>query len=229
MKYSFNRIATVTGLILGACALSAFAGTWNPPSAPPPGGNPDAPINVGTTPQNKLGPLGVKGLVTTDFTLATGTPSAGMVLTALDSLGNAIWAAPAGGSVGPKNYVIPSMQTLSSKSLTYYPCTHITNNVCDTFGSATTATVANIVAVFGGTFLYNGPISAGHFCSALFADAPYSQSYSPKTWSSPGDNGVLYWDSTKAAFVLRNANGMNNGVDFNAPFTCSSIETVTVN
>lgn len=58
MKYispRITRVATVSGLILGAFALSAFAGTWTAPTAPPPGGNPDAPINVGYDVQTKQG------------------------------------------------------------------------------------------------------------------------------------------------------------------------------
>lgn len=99
MKSTFiPRVVTTIGLLLGAFALSALAATWTAPTAPAPGGNPDAPINVGNLLQNKLGWLGVKGLVTTDFTLATGTsPRAGKVLTAIDDLGNATWATPSGG------------------------------------------------------------------------------------------------------------------------------------
>jgi hypothetical protein len=101
MKSTFvSRVATTAGLLLGAFALSALAATWTAPTVPAPGGNPDAPINVGSLLQNKLGWLGVKGLVTTDLTLATGTPAVGKVLTAIDALGNATWATPAGGNEG---------------------------------------------------------------------------------------------------------------------------------
>jgi hypothetical protein len=335
MKSSFiSRVATIGGLALGAFALSAFAGTWVAPSAPAPGGNPDAPVNVGSVTQTKLGWLGVKGLVATDLTLATGTPAAGMVLTAIDSLGNAKWQTPSGGGgggatgdvivcsatgstfsnpqgtvtktfsagdctggvlptsaykgalksiapdnaltplmltavnaydagepngpgfsfsynrvgstvstgvgtvvytkLGPiagssdKNYVIPTMSSITSKNISYYPCTHITNNTCDAFGTLTTETVSAALGRFGGTFIYNGSLSSNKICATFFSDAPYVLSYSTKAWSSPGDNGVIYWDVAKNAFVLRNANGMNSGVDYAAPFTCSSIETVTV-
>jgi hypothetical protein len=104
MKSTLSRIAIVSGLVLGAFTLSALAGTWTAPTAPAPGGNPDAPINVGAITQSKLGWLGVKGLVATDLTLATGTPAAGMVLTAIDSLGNAKWQTPSGGGEGGGNW-----------------------------------------------------------------------------------------------------------------------------
>lgn len=101
MKSTLARIATLSGLILGAFAVSAVAATWTPPPSAPPTGNPDAPVNVGSATQTKLGWLGVRGLIATDFTLATGTPAAGKVLTAIDSLGNAAWQTPASISGGP--------------------------------------------------------------------------------------------------------------------------------
>ena len=63
-KYPFvSKIATITGLALGAFALSALAaGTWTAPSTAAPYGNVDAPINVGgtvATPQYKTGALGI--------------------------------------------------------------------------------------------------------------------------------------------------------------------------
>lgn len=60
MKSSLTtRVLTTTGFVLGAFALAAVAGTWTPPTTTPPGGNVDAPINVGLTEQFKLGPLRV--------------------------------------------------------------------------------------------------------------------------------------------------------------------------
>lgn len=54
-----NRIVTVIGLSLGAFALSALAGTWTAPTLPPPNGNVDAPVNVGSSAQAKDGALGL--------------------------------------------------------------------------------------------------------------------------------------------------------------------------
>ena len=95
-----RRSLTTAGFILGAFALAVAAGTWTPPSSSPPSGNVDAPVNIGSVTQTKVGWLGVRGLVATDLTLATGTPAVGDVLTAVDTLGNATWQAPTGGSGG---------------------------------------------------------------------------------------------------------------------------------
>jgi len=63
---TINKIATIVGLSLGAFAISVFAqtGTWTAPLAGPPdciSGNPgcDAPLNVSSTLQKKLGSLKV--------------------------------------------------------------------------------------------------------------------------------------------------------------------------
>ncbi len=244
MKSSFfTKIATTAGFVLGAFALSALAGTWTAPTAPAPGGNPDAPINVGSLLQNKLGWLGVKGLVTTDLTLATGTPVAGQVLTAIDSLGNAKWQTlPVGTS--PKIYSIPSLslQTstfATSRSISYYVCTTPVNNGCSAYGPLQTTSVATAFKWngqtyngYGTTMLHNDSVTLNKFCETLFPDAPYVGSYNPKpSWNSPEDNGILYWSTTKNAFVAVEANhGMNNGVsESSSSFQCTSIESVVLN
>lgn len=56
---SLKKIASIAGLFLGAFAISAIAATWTPPTAPPPSGNVDAPINAGTGDQGKAGRLAV--------------------------------------------------------------------------------------------------------------------------------------------------------------------------
>ena len=57
---SIKKIATVSGLFLGAFVLSAIAAnSWTPATQNPPDGNTDAPINVGVSPQFKTGPLAV--------------------------------------------------------------------------------------------------------------------------------------------------------------------------
>src|SRR3989338_3229446 len=62
---SILAIAIVVGL--AATVVSAQASNWLPPSAPPTGGNPPAPINVGASPQSKQGALslGTTNLPTT--------------------------------------------------------------------------------------------------------------------------------------------------------------------
>jgi hypothetical protein len=63
-----SKILVVTGLLLGAFAVSAFATDWSAPQSPAPActsGNPgcDAPVNVGYSAQIKQGNLWLKGLV----------------------------------------------------------------------------------------------------------------------------------------------------------------------
>lgn len=96
MKKTLTIAALAVGFLAGATALSVFAdggsGTWTPPTVPPPGGNVAAPINTGSVAQQKAGTLGVNTLVTTNLTVATGTPIAvGSVLTAIDSAGDTAW------------------------------------------------------------------------------------------------------------------------------------------
>lgn len=66
MKTSYKqikRVATVVGLVLGAFAVSAMAANWAPPSQQPPNCTVDAacnaPLNVSSAWQGKLGPLAV--------------------------------------------------------------------------------------------------------------------------------------------------------------------------
>jgi|GEM_PF-2506045 len=118
---TINKIATIVGLSLGAFAISVFAqtgtgtgtGTWTAPLAGPPdciSGNPgcDAPLNVSSTLQKKLGSLKV-GLSETNAViggLSVGNfaafgnfiykPSAaavtpGSVLAAVDTAGTVAW------------------------------------------------------------------------------------------------------------------------------------------
>jgi hypothetical protein len=56
---NINKIAVVSGLFLGAFALSALAASWTPPRSNPPADNTDAPINVGMVAQYKSGALAV--------------------------------------------------------------------------------------------------------------------------------------------------------------------------
>ena len=94
-----TKISAITGLALGAFALSVFASNvagWNPPSATPPNGNVDAPISVGggTTgniySQTKTGFLTLANFIFNP-TLTQGSVTAGSVLTATDNNGTVGW------------------------------------------------------------------------------------------------------------------------------------------
>ena len=98
------RIASFTGIALGAFALVAAAGTWTPPPQTAPAGNVDAPINVGSSAQAKVG-----GLRIGDTTL----PTTNM----LEVVGKALFASNIGvsGSVIATNVIATSTVTESLK------------------------------------------------------------------------------------------------------------------
>jgi len=54
-------VALVFGIIVICFAVAFYAFSWTGPTALPPGGNVDPPINVGGTGQYKLGSLGIGG------------------------------------------------------------------------------------------------------------------------------------------------------------------------
>ncbi len=108
MKKTLTFASVVIGALLGASALSVLAqtsGSWTAPTVAPPGGNVAAPLNIGTTLQEKLGSLLIDGNlgVLGNLVIATGTPSAGKVLTALNNTGLVAWgdaSASGGASTG---------------------------------------------------------------------------------------------------------------------------------
>lgn len=89
-KIEFSYIlslAVATFLFAGVSAVLA----WTPAPANPPLNNVEAPINVSNSPQNKLGNLGLGGLVVFGkFQLIDGTQGAGKVLVS-DANGKASW------------------------------------------------------------------------------------------------------------------------------------------
>lgn len=61
-KPNYKSITLVLGLIAFSFLFVWYAfAQWTEPSVPPPGGNVDAPINISSTPQNKLGDFGIGG------------------------------------------------------------------------------------------------------------------------------------------------------------------------
>lgn len=96
MKRHLILASLAVGFLIGASALSALAtGTWSPAPSNPPSNNVDAPINVGSALQEKLGSLLIDNNVGIigNLIIATGTPSAGKVLTAVDGTGTVVWTA----------------------------------------------------------------------------------------------------------------------------------------
>jgi hypothetical protein len=100
MKHRIIFFVTLAvGFLAGATALSALAaGTWTAPTAPPPGGNVDAPLNVGSTAQAKTGLLGLSSFLFNPTGTANITP--GSVLTAADANGDVGWGNISSSAVG---------------------------------------------------------------------------------------------------------------------------------
>ena len=141
-KQIFTFATLAVGVILGASALSAMARTWTAPSALPPNGNVDAPINAGVAWQGKAGYLSVGttsqisgqpsfyvngvGLfdslgVVGNFVIATGTPGTGKVLTSLNTGGLVTWTATSslgitGGASGVSQIIAGSNVSISPSS-----------------------------------------------------------------------------------------------------------------
>ena len=117
MKKSLTFTALVIGALLGASALSVLAaGSWTPPTATPPNDNVAAPINVGSITQEKAAGLWLHGGLAVDGNLiiATGTPSAGKVLTAVDNTGTVMWGNGGGSSgIGTVNIRIATSTTMT--------------------------------------------------------------------------------------------------------------------
>lgn len=111
MKQTFKKyISQVSLLVAGVLVATGLsianaAGVWTAPTATPPNGNVDAPINVGASSQTKLGELRImnsfysQGAVI-DGTIAIlgGNPAAGKVLVS-DADGLASWVDP--GDIDP--------------------------------------------------------------------------------------------------------------------------------
>ena len=133
-------------LILGVLAMSILVGyfvlAWTEPTAPPPGGNVPAPLNVGNVGQTKAGGLilntggastglivryGNVGIGTTgpaqkldingQIRIRGGNPAAGRVLTATGADGIATWQTPvsAGAPVGASYVVMALDGTLTAE------------------------------------------------------------------------------------------------------------------
>ncbi len=116
------RVATITGLVIGGFALSVLAtGTWTAPgtgqpvgtNCTPPNCNADAPLNVGTTSQNKIGGISLSTLLATGgiqigsaaspgtFRFIDGHQAPGYVLTTVDYDGNVMWQATSSLGIAP--------------------------------------------------------------------------------------------------------------------------------
>jgi len=86
---SLLKIASITGILLGAFALSAAAASWTAAPCTAPGCNTDAPLNVGGTPQAKSGKVGILNSLKLGGTTANPYASTGYML---DVVGNGLFS-----------------------------------------------------------------------------------------------------------------------------------------
>lgn len=223
------------GFIAGASALSVLADWTAAPGIPPtcPSGSPgcDAPINVGGLSQTKNGPLllnwlstatdgvGLKVLGSVKISDGNVVANTRKVLTDVNGTGVGTWQTLAA-ITSPKIYTFTTLNNTTSRLITFYGC--------DTCNSLITKTVKDALAMNGGSRLYDDSITLSHFCEAVTPDAPNYGAYSRGSYSSPEDNGVIYWNVSKNGFVLRGAKGMNSGID-SGNLQCSSIQNINVN
>jgi len=66
-------VALVFGIMVICFAIAFYTFGWTGPTALPPGGNVDPPVNVGISPQMKQGPLVVHGIFDTHSTTRLAT------------------------------------------------------------------------------------------------------------------------------------------------------------
>jgi len=96
MKKYISQISLLLAGVLIATGLSIAnaAGVWTPPCGTPPTCNVDAPLNVGSSPQIKSGPLTIGGVVVNGrLQILGGDPAAGKILQS-DATGLASWVDP---------------------------------------------------------------------------------------------------------------------------------------
>ena len=186
-------------------------------------------VGFGTlTPTTKLHVIGTT--TTSGLVVSGGSPATGKVLTSMDASGNVGWSTVAGATAIV--YQFPNMTSYSATIPLYD--TVLGSNVFTAHGNvqikqALAGTYAGAVGPGEASRFFDDQSTMNHLCSHLKPDAPYEISYIHGSWSSPGDNGIIYWDAGRSAFVRQyNGNGKNSFVDATKQFSCSSIQTITV-
>ena len=108
MKNISKSIALVVSVLAVSLAIGLAVMAWVEPTAAPPGGNIDAPINTGDIAQTKTGNLkigdgaaGQKLEIAGQIKITGGNPGANKVLTSIDGTGLAEWKTIGGGGPGP--------------------------------------------------------------------------------------------------------------------------------
>lgn len=119
MKTITQSIKVLILALVLAVGIS-YVSAWTGPTATPPAGNTDSPINVGTTAQIKNGGLSLNSLlVSGQVSIVDGTQGSGKVLTS-DANGVASWAAVASGGAGAGSGVLV-VNSSNTSSVTFTP------------------------------------------------------------------------------------------------------------
>ena len=186
-----NTKTIILGCIV-ALGVGYVSADWAPPSVPPTGGNMPAPITVGTTTasiQEILGTLGMNNLIVANsFQFTGGTPTAGQVLTALDSSGMVGWRGVSGG-MGNRNIYSVIYDTQITTNTTDWTDTGLSLTVTPSSSNSEFLINANIIAVNNSA---SGNCDAGLFKDSTELVVPFSSS--DNTGWSAVPYGVSYVD-----------------------------------
>ena len=122
LRRILSQVALVIGTLVFAIGLQAYAQTYTAPPATPPNGNAQAPLDTGSSPNTKSGPLQVNGFANIGASYFVGNVGIGTLNPAgkLDVEGGTLclnnscinsW--PAGAAPGTAVYVCPSANSFS--------------------------------------------------------------------------------------------------------------------
>lgn len=247
-KIKENIKAVILGLILTTgISFTLAADVWTPPDCSPPNCNASAPINVSPSSQVKVGKFGI-GLADTDANRTTitntdavlqtygkflansgalirgdliidnGTQANGRFLKS-DADGKATWSDISGGGA------VQVRTTKLGRITTWWVA-------IDSLGEQP---IGIYLRDRPGTFFSDNPTTLNHLCSIMFPNvAPYILSYQQMQWTSPTDNYTVYWNPTSSKFISSRSSNpdpvtssitLNSGINSNAPFTCTSVQT----
>ncbi len=248
MKLTRQSVLTASSLLIGgfigASALVAFAsGTWTAPTATPPDGNVDAPINVGSVYQNRSGKLGLGAVVsytneanrplmdvngsgmftnlgvTGNLVVSSGASTVANTVLTNDGTGKASWVAVGSGNT----YIISDIRGISGIASIQSKLPNVTIYS----GDGTNIRENNIK--FGtwnaGYGLATDAVTRGKICSSIFTDAPNPTAFNTASGGSPSFNGgnLLYYDTPSGQW----RQGPQTNSYLSGSFTCTGLTTTT--
>ena len=164
MKTTIQNIKIIVLGLIVAVGVSYAGAAWTPAPSTPPNANADAPLNVGSNQQTKLGSLLLGGLgVGGDFTyLPTGVSSVtpGQVLVAANASGKVAWGNPAATTASRSCVTVDTGPAMTSTG--DYPINLLVNgrNICADDDGCT-------ISIWSYTTAY--PAGSAYFGSAVMA------------------------------------------------------------